>query len=135
MRKIFILVSMVLAVTTVMGQTKTNVKAEKKVDVYYFHGAHRCPTCNAIEKETKALLESTFKKQLEDGTIKLNVLNHEEKKNKALVEKYEIWGSSLLLIDKNGKVVNLTDLAYSKARNEAAEFKADLKAELDKLLK
>lgn len=135
MRKLFILVSMVLAVSTLMAQTKTNVKTEKKVDVYYFHGAHRCPTCNAIEKETKALLESTYKKQLEDGTIKLNVLNYEDKKNKGIVEKHEIWGSSLLLIDRNGKVVNLTDLGFSKARNEAADFKAELKAELDKLLK
>jgi hypothetical protein len=73
--------------------------------------------------------------QLDQGVIKLNVLNLEEKKNKALVEKYEIWGSSLLLVDAKGKVVNLTDLVFSKARNEAAEFKADLKVEIDKLLK
>lgn len=135
MRKIFILLSFVMAATAMFGQTKPTGKALKKLDVYYFHGEHRCPTCNAIEKETKTLLESTFKAQLDQGIIKLNVLNLEEKKNKALVEKYEIWGSSLLLVDAKGKVVNLTDLGFSKARNEAAEFKADLKVEIDKLLK
>ncbi|HAQ64337.1 MAG TPA: thioredoxin [Bacteroidales bacterium] len=136
MRKLLLFILTVTAAisfTAVQGQTET--KALKKVDVYYFHGNHRCPTCNAIEKETKALLDSTFKAQMTAGVIKLSVLNHEDKKNETLVKKYEIWGSSLLLVDAKGKTINLTEMAFANARNDAPEFKRKLKAEINKLLK
>ncbi|MDD2761244.1 MAG: hypothetical protein PHH11_13250, partial [Methylomonas sp.] len=32
----------------------------QKLDVYYFHSQRRCPTCLAIEKETRRLLEDSF---------------------------------------------------------------------------
>lgn len=132
------LLLMVLAFVAIpfnMLLAQPNPGVIKKMDVYYFHGNHRCPTCNAIEKETKALLESTFKNQLNNGTIKLHLLNYEEDKNEAIVKKYEIWGSSLLLVDAKGKTTNLTEMAFASARNEAPKFKADLKKEVDKLLK
>lgn len=136
MRKNMLLIVLALvAIPFNMMQAQSNTGATKKMDVYYFHGNHRCPTCNAIEKETKALLESTFKQQLTDGAIKLHVLNLEEEKNEAIVKKYEIWGSSLLLVDAKGKAVNLTEMAFASARKDAPKFRSDLKKELEKLLK
>ncbi len=136
MRKLLLFfLSVTTAFSFMAAQGQTESKITKKIDVYYFHGNHRCPTCNAIEKETRALLDSTFSTRMKDGVIKLHVLNHEEDKNEALVKKYEIWGSSLLLVDAKGKVINLTEMAFANARNDAPNFRKKLKAEINKLLK
>lgn len=81
------------------------------------------------------MLESAFKQQLADGKIQLHVLNHEEAKNAAIVKKYEVWGSSLLLVDAKGKVTNLTEMAFATARKDAPKFKANLKKEVEKFMK
>jgi len=49
-----------------------------KLDIYYFHGHRRCVTCLAVENETRALLSSDFKNELDTGVLKLTVLNLEE---------------------------------------------------------
>lgn len=111
-------------------------KAVTKVDVYYFHSTKRCPTCEAIERETKKTLDNAFAAQMADGTIKLHILNLEEKANKALVEKYEIAGSSLLLIPvSGGKAVDLTNKAFLYAKDNSFAFRKELKEKLTELLK
>lgn len=118
-----------------LNAQETN-KPVTKVDVYYFHSTKRCPTCEAIERETKKTLDNSFASQMADGTIKLHILNLEEKANKALVEKYEIAGSSLLLIPVSGaKVVDLTNKAFLYAKDNSFAFRKELKEKLTELLK
>jgi len=118
-----------------LNAQETNKEATK-VDVYYFHSTKRCPTCEAIERETKKTLDNSFATQMADGTIKLHILNLEEKANKALVEKYEIAGSSLLLIPvSGGKVVDLTNKAFLYAKDNSFAFRKELKEKLNELLK
>ena len=53
------------------GKTKSvaeNQQTKKDVvEVLYFHGAQRCATCMAIEKNTKELLEAAYAEQLKSG--------------------------------------------------------------------
>lgn len=110
-------------------------KQPVKVDVYYFHATKRCPTCIAIEKETRKTLNRSFSEQMENGTVRLHVLNLDEKENSALVEKYEIYGSSLILAPASGaEPVNLTNKAFLYAKDQAFAFRKELGEQLNKLL-
>jgi hypothetical protein len=120
-------------VSTLFGQTPT-----KKLDVIYFHATRRCPTCLAIEENTRKTLDTYFSDQLKNGTIKLTVINVDEDKNKAITEKYEATGSALFLTRNNNGKENkndLTDFAFSYARNNPDKFMADLKDKINELLK
>ena len=79
-------------------------ESNSQLIVYYFHNTRRCATCNAIESKTVETLDTYFKDKIEDGTIQMIALNAEKKENKEICEKYEIWGSTLLLVkDDDGK--------------------------------
>ncbi len=104
------------------------IDTAKKLDIYYFHGHRRCATCLAVENETRALLSSDFKKELDTGVLKLTVLNLEEPESQALVQKYGIWGSSLLLVNNQGQKVDLTELGFRSARNKPERFHEELRA-------
>ncbi|QKG79156.1 nitrophenyl compound nitroreductase subunit ArsF family protein [Tenuifilum thalassicum] len=104
------------------------------VTIYYFHGEHRCPTCLAIEKETKTTFEVNLSKEAEAGTVEFEVINADEAKNQALCEKYGVYGSTLLLV-KGNKTVNLTNMAFSNARRNPDQFREELANEVKKLIK
>lgn len=100
----------------------------KKLDIYYFHGHRRCATCLAVENETRNLLSSDFKKELDSGILKFTVLNLEKTESQALVQKYGIWGSSLLLVNEQGQKVDLTGLGFKAARKKPEQFRAELRS-------
>jgi len=115
------------------GQTPS-----RKLDVIYFHATRRCPTCMAIEENTRKTLDTYFPGRLKDGTIRLMVINVDEDKNKALAEKYEATGSALFLTKNgSGKEVktDMTDFAFSYARNNPEKFITGLKDRINELLK
>jgi hypothetical protein len=92
----------------------------------------------AIEENTRKTLDTYFSDQLKNGTIKLTVINVDEDKNKAITEKYEATGSALFLTRNNNGKENkndLTDFAFSYARNNPDKFMADLKDKINELLK
>lgn len=108
---------------------------ETKVDVYYFHAAKRCPTCEAIERETKKTIERSFAEQYESGALKLHILNLDDEANEELVNKYEIYGSSLILVPANGgEVVNLTNKAFLYALDQSFAFRRELREKLNEIL-
>jgi hypothetical protein len=110
----------------------------QKLDVIYFHATRRCPTCMAIEENTRKTLDTYFSNQLKNGTIKLTVINVDEDKNKAIAEKYEATGSALFLTKtSNGKENknDMTDFAFSYARNNPDKFMTGLKNKINELLK
>ncbi len=119
------------------GKSGDSNEETAKLIVYYFHSTHRCMTCNAIEKNTKETLDTYFKKETDAGDIKFIALNAEKSENKDLVEKYEIWGSSLVLVklvDGKEDVENLTDFAFAHARKNADKFKQGLKDKITEKL-
>lgn len=105
---------------------------DSKVNVYYFHSTNRCVTCKTIEAETINVLNTNFKNDIEAGTVVAHYLNVDESANKAICEKLKVYGSSLL-VTKGDKVVNLTNMAFSYARRDAAKFAQELTTEINKL--
>lgn len=122
------------------GKTKSvaeNQQTKKDVvEVLYFHGAQRCATCMAIEKNTKELLEAAYAEQLKSG--KLVFSSVDITKEEALAERYEVSWSSLILVDydKSGKerATNLTESAFGNARTAPDKFKQGLSARITEML-
>lgn len=136
MKKVaFLLILLMCSGWIAVKAQETEKQVQPKLEVYYFHATMRCPTCLAIEEQTKKVLDENFSDELKSGTIKLTVLNLEENENKALTEKFEIgWSSLILYVPASDKSVNLTDDAFAKARTSPEEFRVELEKEIESLV-
>lgn len=104
------------------NKVSTLTKADV-VEVIDFHSTHRCITCMAIEKTSKKVVEESFFDELKAGKVIFRVLNIDDPENKEIVEKHEIYGSSLVLIIHRGdekSTEDLTQFAFMNIRNEEA---------------
>lgn len=118
-------------------QTSENETMENGVEVLYFHGKQRCVTCNAIERLTHEVIEENFAKELKNGTIVFHVIDISQPENEAIADKYEVAFSSLFVTKWiNGVSIktNMTDFAFSYAKNQPEAFKKGLKEKLDEVL-
>jgi len=107
------------------------------VIIYNFHVTNRCPSCIAIEDATTKTLNQYYSKELKSGRIKRYIVNVDDEKNKQITEKYEAFGSGLLLVrDYNSKeiTVDLTGDGFKYARNKEDKFINILKTKIDELL-
>jgi hypothetical protein len=141
MKKLILTLSVILAFQGLPFIGTTAAYAGDKtpvLEIYYFHGTYRCPTCLSIEANTRKLLDTYFKDKVDDGTIKLIVLNFQDKENKALCEKYKVSGSALLLVkNDNGdtRTMDMTNFAFSYSRNSPDTFIDGMKNRITELLK
>ena len=112
-------------------QTKKDV-----VEVLYFHGAQRCATCMAIEKNTKELLEAAYAEPLKSGKVVFRSVDIT--KEEALAERYEVSWSSLIFVDYdksgNESAANLTEFAFGNARTAPDKFKEGLSERITEML-
>ena len=114
-----------------ISQTKkSDVKAvsSNKVEAYYFHNTSRCITCKTVEAEAKADLQSLYGDQ-----VTFKALNLEDNANKAIAEKLEVSGQTLLLV-KGDQKINITNEGFMYARTNPVKFKKIIKEKVDKLL-
>jgi hypothetical protein len=132
MKKLFLICLLLLPAWTML---KAQDATTSKVEVYYFHATMRCPTCLAVEEQTRKTLDENFTEDMKSGVIQMKVLNLEEKENKAMTEKFEIgWSSLILYVPATGKSVNLTEDAFSNARTHPDDFRAELDKKIRELL-
>lgn len=131
-----------VALVTGLGACEANSQRnddtpEDGVEVLYFHGRQRCATCQAIENETKDLIDSQFADEVKSEKVRYRIVDITKAENEALADKYEITWSSLVLVKYNdGKEIseNLTKFAFASARNNPAQFKKELAEKINKLL-
>lgn len=105
------------------------------VEVLVFHTKRRCPTCLAIERLTREVVETEFARQLADGSLTLRIVRIEAER--VLAERYEVvWSSLLLVCHRQGaeRVCNLTQSAFTTARAHPDRFRAKLQTEIANLL-
>lgn len=114
-------------------ETAAELDSTKSVEVLYFHGKQRCVTCRAIGTLTKSVVDTTFAEAQKLGKIAYRAIDVSMKENKAIAEKYEVVWSALIL-DRGGKVVDLTDMGFTYAKGQPDVFKTKLKDEITKLL-
>lgn len=111
--------------TTEPNAVETTKSENLKLEVYYFHSSHRCPTCNSIEDNVKKVMAEQFGSEIKNGEITVSYLNIEEAANKAIVEKLQVYGSSLFLIQYKGTeevIHDLTEYAFTYSRKQPEVF-------------
>lgn len=103
------------------------VVADDCVQVLYFHGKQRCATCTAIERLTREVIDSIGSEK-----VVLRIIDIAE--NEALADRYQA-GWSALILDRNGRVENLTRMGFSYAKDRPATFKARLNDAITRMSK
>jgi hypothetical protein len=135
MKKWILLFTLIILPGWMLVSAQDALTAKPKLEVYYFHATMRCPTCLAVEEQTRKTLDENFAGDLKSGAIKLNILNLEEKENKAISEKFEIgWSSLILYVPATDKSVNLTEDAFANARAHPDDFRKELQDTIKELL-
>ncbi|HBS86222.1 MAG: hypothetical protein A2W91_09375 [Bacteroidetes bacterium GWF2_38_335] len=120
MRKIFFTSLLLGIILFACDTNKSDIKIESvaKIEVYNFYGKHRCVTCIEIEKIAKETIEKNFQKQVESKEVAFITVDMSEDKNQALIEKFEVTSSSLIIratIDGKEEIVDLTELGFMNA--------------------
>lgn len=100
--------------------------AVSKINVYYFHFTRRCMTCNAVESVTKEALKQYFGEEMKIGNIVFQSINLDEDSSKAIAEKLNISGPTLLFVHGTKKI-DLTKEGFMYAKNTPDKLKSEVK--------
>ncbi len=109
---------------------KVEVAETAKVMVYYFHSKQRCKTCLAIQDVAGQTIAENFAGNAE---VKFVELDFTESTNEAIANKYEVAGSSLIIVSGDTQK-NLTSDAFANALRNPEVLKETIVAEVKKHL-
>lgn len=131
--RILVLFAILLgSVSVTIAQTVDQNTFTDKVEVYYFHNERRCATCVAVEDESVKALNELYPEKMKSGEITFLSVNIEDDANKALTDKFEIAGQTLLLV-KGSKQENLTNTAFMYATTKPEKLKKAIGEAVEKL--
>jgi len=69
----------------------------------YFHSTARCPTCLAIERDSRAALQTAFASDFTSGKLVWRTVNVEDKGNGHYVKDYSLSYASLVITEMAGE--------------------------------
>jgi predicted membrane-bound dolichyl-phosphate-mannose-protein mannosyltransferase len=104
------------------------IENEGSVEVYYFHNARRCATCEAVETQSKTALQEMY-----GNDVKMFVFDLEDKEGAGKAEALDVSGQTLLVVSGSTKI-DLTNEAFLYARTNPEKLKQTLKENIDPLL-
>jgi hypothetical protein len=82
------------------------------VQAYYFHATYRCKKCTTLEKYSREAIETNFKKQLSNRTLRFNEINFDEPENRHFLQDFNLTYRALVLVRyKDGKQAEFKNLA------------------------
>lgn len=142
MKKVFLMTALCLSLFA-CGNSKAEREVKQQADtskadvveVLYFYGAQRCPTCRAIEEETKNVVSTAFADDVANGRLVYKAVDIG--KNEALADKYQVTWSSLVLVDhENGAEAteDMTKFAFGNARKSPVAFRKGLADKIREML-
>lgn len=142
MKRLFLMSLMaLLCFAGVNAQSKKvvskSVPAKTVVEVLYFHGKQRCPTCIAIGDNSKDVVNKEFAKQVKAGQVKFKEIDISTPAGEKVADKYRVTWSSLYVNQwKNGKEKrnDMTRFGFENARSNTAAFRSGLKSKISQLL-
>ena len=115
----------------------SEVKMEKGVAAYYFHGTRRCPTCRKIEAPTNEAIQTGLATDIKDGRLVWNVLNIDEDANNHFIQDFQLTSSSVILVRYDGgeskKWKNL-DKVWRLVRSDKNQFVSYVQSEIKSYL-
>jgi hypothetical protein len=107
------------------------------VQTYYFHATRRCSTCLKLEQYSRGAVESNFKDQLKNGTLRFAEVNFDEPENRHFLQDYNLMYRSLVLVRyKDGKQVTYKNLEKIwQLVGSEKDFSSYVKTEVESMLK
>ena len=97
--------------------------ARAPIEILYFYGKQRCVTCRAIEQVVVELTQNELREAIASGQVHFRAIDWTQET--ALAERYEVAWSSLI-IDCNGEITNLTEKAFTYARQQPDKLKEEI---------
>jgi len=115
----------------------TDIADKPVVKLYNFYITNRCAACIAIEEATTKTLNTYFATEVKQGRIKRQILNVDDDANKTVSEKYQVFGSGLIITRVfKGKetTADLTGAGFKYAKNKEEKFIELLKKQISDYL-
>lgn len=141
-KRLILMLSLLIALASCGGNrdssASTEISVKDHVEVIYFHGKQRCPTCMAIEKNTREVIEETFADEIRKGTLVFKIAYISTNEGEALADRYEVTWSSLFVNKwKDGKETrnNMTEFGFGSARKKPQLFRQGLIQKIRESLK
>jgi len=106
-----------------------DVVQKASVEVYYFHYTRRCPTCIAVEEETKKAVAELY-----GGKVSFASYDLDEAEGQKKGEAVGVSGQTLVIVNGKNKI-DLTNEGFMYAKTNPEELKKILKEKIDPLLK
>jgi hypothetical protein len=134
--RLFLALVIFIPVVSCNAQTsKNDVKknTSDKIEAYYFHFTARCMTCRTVEAQAKEDIETLYPELVKQGKISFQSVNLDEESSKALAEKLQVYGQTLLIVKGDTKII-LTNEGFMNAVREPEKLKAIMKEKIDPLL-
>ncbi|MCF7861875.1 nitrophenyl compound nitroreductase subunit ArsF family protein [Candidatus Woesearchaeota archaeon] len=117
---------------TILNASKITVD---KIEVYHFHGASQCFSCETIKSFAEETVNLYYKDLLDSGKMEFRSIDVSLPENKEIVNKYGATGSSLWIGTYiNGKFLKEQDTNVWYKVNDEEGYKSYLKGILDKRL-
>ena len=85
-------------VTSTIASDSPSETGERSVDVIYFHGDIRCPTCRRIESYAQAAIEAQFADQLAKGEVAWRAVNYEQPENAHFLDDYQLVAPTVVVV-------------------------------------
>ena len=127
----FVLLFSFIGLETSAKETDANQSEKEITKVYYFHKNRRCPTCMAIEKQTrKVLKEAPYAAAKDNKELAFKSMNSENSVHTKLVKELKVSGSALIIL-KGDEKIDLTNQAFLYARKQPEKFQVILCEALD----
>ena len=106
----------------------SDLAVAESVEVFYFHNTRRCVTCQAVEMESKNIVEELYAEK-----VTFLAYNLEEKDGKEMAGELGVSGQTLLIVSGETRI-NVTNEGFLNARSNPEKFKQILKEKIDPLL-
>jgi hypothetical protein len=108
----------------------------EKVEVYHFHATNQCYSCKTVGAYAEETVNTYFSNELKSGKIIFGHINVDLPENKALVDKYEAKGASLLIgvYYKDGKFAKEENINVWYKINDKEDYMAYLKGVIEQKL-
>ena len=115
------------------GESGTFVPDADYIQIVLFHLAQRCESCNAVEQETRDLLELEFREEVLAEKIKFISLDFQTENGKKAASFLGASGQSLFVV-RGAHMDNLTSAAFMYASTHPEYYHEALRKALGNFL-
>ena len=103
------------------------------IQIVLFHLEQRCESCNAVENETRLLLEEEYEEEVILEKVRFIPLNFQSENGKKAAGLLQAAGQTLFVV-KGDSITDLTSTAFMFASTHPEYYRENLRKALDKYL-